>query len=48
MDDPQRGTRMWQLPAGALHDQDRAILKEVARFKGEGPSFGVACTQRIG
>eukprot|EP01126_Amoeba_proteus_P046525 TRINITY_DN5265_c0_g2_i10.p1 TRINITY_DN5265_c0_g2~~TRINITY_DN5265_c0_g2_i10.p1 ORF type:complete len:148 (-),score=33.77 TRINITY_DN5265_c0_g2_i10:50-493(-) len=33
-------TLVWFLD-GKVHDQDKAVLKEVARYKGEGLNFGV-------
>lgn len=36
-------TLVWHLSNGKKHDQDEALLREVARFEGFSPTFGCGC-----
>jgi hypothetical protein len=36
-------TLVWSLKGGVKHDQDEALIREVARFQGETPTFGCGC-----
>lgn len=39
----EKKTLVWNIDPGQIHDQDEALIREVARFEGEGPTFGCGC-----